>query len=571
MRRSALHQRASRSRAWETIFCLPGSTCCGVRPDHRLVHPATFLVRHEHGTSHIAAPPTPTLPPQVAIVTGRPRHEHLSTLAAAYIDCPPSVTSTPAGPERRRRCRRFPGRRHRITIGVDKHNFLMTKATNIPRTIHKEFHHHHHQPPAAPGRHPQGIINPRTTTLRPSTGAGRLGRPTWLPPSRPGSGRDPHAAQVDLCAADRPHHLCRRRHLEAGRQGAVLRVRSATGCLSSTTLMAPSASTTTMHCTWEFRCGRQLLGTDRHPEIDLLIALGGRFDDQVTGQLDASPRRQGRCMSTSTQPLGKVRRPDAGVARVSRSSSGSCSSPSPGSAGPRPAQPVRRHTRGWRSRPLTFRVRSLVGFLRARFVSRPLREPTPDDYIVAFGVGTPRCRRSQLLELQPSLHMDRLRPRPRSSTLVPDHHQPGIGEGIVSPVDSGYSFRSTGCRAGHFQPASVPVKVAIFNDAYLGIIPAMAGDLHALRGLPLARPARYKMWTEAIGCIGIRVESPRRCSPPSTRPTRSTTGPSSSTSAPTPARRCTRMVPSGKANIDIVVDPALGQPSSVVAADSSPP
>ena len=53
----------------------------------------------------------------------------------------------------------------------------------------------------------------------------------------------------------------------------------------------------------------------------------------------------------------------------------------------------------------------------------------------------------------------------------------------------------------------------------------------------------YVKWAEAMGCVGIRVESPEEVARPSRRPTASTTARSSSTSAPTPSRRSSRWSP----------------------------
>ena len=87
----------------------------------------------------------------------------------------------------------------------------------------------------------------------------------------------------------------------------------------------------------------------------------------------------------------------------------------------------------------------------------------------------------------------------------------------------------------------------------------VAGDVlrgALLGGLPLARPARLR---EVGRGHGLRRASgprrPRRWGRRSRRRTPSTTVPSSSTSAPTPSRRCSRWCPAGASNDDIVVHP----------------
>jgi len=62
----------------------------------------------------------------------------------------------------------------------------------------------------------------------------------------------------------------------------------------------------------------------------------------------------------------------------------------------------------------------------------------------------------------------------------------------------------------------IPIKVAILNNAYLGMVRQWQemfyeerySEVYLSPDLP-----DYKMWAEAMGCIGIRVESPEEVQP----------------------------------------------------------
>ena len=90
----------------------------------------------------------------------------------------------------------------------------------------------------------------------------------------------------------------------------------------------------------------------------------------------------------------------------------------------------------------------------------------------------------------------------------------------------------------------IPIKVAILNNAYLGMVRQWQemfyeerySEVYLSPDLP-----DYVKWAEAMGCVGFRVESPEEVAPDDRegqrhrRPARW-----SSTSAPTPGRRCSR-------------------------------
>ena len=190
------------SRAWrwkgvETIFGLPGGAILPVYDpiiDSPIRH---ILVRHEQGAGHMAEGfAHATGRPGVAMVTSGPgRHQHRdarwptptwtrSRWWSSPARWPTSALGTDAFQEAD-----ITG----ITMGVTKHNFLVTEAQDIPRTIREAFHI------ATTGRPgpvlvdvPKDIVDPKQPALGHGLVLARVGRPARLPPGDPRrSGPDP--------------------------------------------------------------------------------------------------------------------------------------------------------------------------------------------------------------------------------------------------------------------------------------------------------------------------------------------------------------------------------------------
>ena len=134
----------------------------------------------------------------------------------------------------------------------------------------------------------------------------------------------------------------------------------------------------------------------------------------------------------------------------------------------------------------------------------------------------------------------------------------GRPDKTVWAVDGDGCFQMTAQELVTASAERIPVKIAILNNAYLGMVRQWQemfyeerySEVYLSPDLP-----DYVKWAEAMGCVGSGWSRPRRWRPPSRRPTPSTTAPSSSTSGPTPSRRSSPWWPAGTSNDDIVVDP----------------
>ena len=135
----------------------------------------------------------------------------------------------------------------------------------------------------------------------------------------------------------------------------------------------------------------------------------------------------------------------------------------------------------------------------------------------------------------------------------------GRPDRMVWAVDGDGCFQMTAQELVTASTERIPVKVAILNNAYLGMVRQWQEMFYEERYCEVYLSPDlpdYKMWAEAMGCVGIRVESPEEVAAGHRQgQRRSTTVRSSSTSAPTPARRCSRWCRPGESNDDIIVDP----------------
>src|SRR4029079_12066074 len=246
-----------------------------------------ILVRHEQAGGHAAEGyASATGRVGVCMATSGPGATNLVTpIADAYMDSVPMVAITGQVPSYAIGTDAFQEADIRgITMPITKHNFLVTDPAEIPRTIAEAFYI------ASTGRPGPVLVDVAKDAMQRSTTF------TWptellLPGYRPVT--RPHAKQVREAA--RLVLEARRPVLYVG--GGVIRANAAkelrvlaelTGMPVVTTLMARGAFPDShpqhlgmpgMHGTVAAVAALQ--------RSDLIISLGARFDDRVTGNLDS--------------------------------------------------------------------------------------------------------------------------------------------------------------------------------------------------------------------------------------------------------------------------------------------
>ena len=372
----------------EVMFGLPGGAILPVYDpiiDSPIRH---ILVRHEQGAGHMAEGYAhATGRPGVAMVTSGPAATNIVTpLCDAYMDSIPMVVHHRPGAARRHRHRRLPGVRHHRHHPVGHQAQLAghRRPQDIPRIVREAFHI------ATTGRPgpvlvdiPKDIVDPKNPARRWSG----TGRPTRTSATAcPATSRPPTATPrmireaAELILASAPAgHLRRRRHPQGpGRRGAARAGRAHATSTSSPRSWPAAPSPTTTRCASACRaCTATTPPSRRCSETDLLIALGSRFDDRVTGKV-AGFAPDAKIIHVDIDPaeLGKVRRPDvadrrrlpprhrgAGHGRARRCSTAATTLP-------RPHRRGSRRSRGWQEKlPAHLRaVRADGDALKPQFV-----------------------------------------------------------------------------------------------------------------------------------------------------------------------------------------------------------
>ncbi len=271
----------------EVIFGIPGGAILPAYDplfDSKVRH---ILVRHEQGAGHAAEGyAAATGKVGVCMATSGPGATNLVTpIADAYMDSVPMVAVTGQVPSASIGTDAFQEADIRgITMPITKHNFLVTDPAEIPRRIAEAFHI------ASTGRPGPVLVDISKDALQASTTfqwPASLDLPGYRPVTRPHSKQVREAARLIL-ESHRPV-------LYVG--GGVIRARAAaelhvlaelTGIPVVTTLMARGAfpDSHPLHLGMPGMHGT-VAAVGALQKSDLLITLGARFDDRVTGKLSS--------------------------------------------------------------------------------------------------------------------------------------------------------------------------------------------------------------------------------------------------------------------------------------------
>ena len=546
----------------DVIFGLPGGAILPVYDpiiDSPIRH---ILVRHEQGAGHMAEGYAhATGRPGVARVTSGPAATNIITpLADAYMDSVPMVVITGQvgtagiGTDAFQEVDTVG-----ITRSVTKHNELVTNAADIPRIVREAFHI------ATTGRPGPVLIDIPKDLVDPTNPNSAL---DWYwPDSVDLAGYNPRldgdpalikdAAQL-IIAAERPV-------IYSG--GGILKARAAESLLALAELLDIPVVTTLM-----------ARGTmpDDHPlclgmpgmhgnytavtamqESDLLIALGSRFDDRVTGKVDAFAKNA-KIIHVDIDPaeLGKVRRPDVGITGDCRLVIDELITALKQIGAPE-VQPDRS---AWKKYPLAY-VQSEPGdLLKPQYVLEQLRDNTPDDCIVASGVGQHQMWTAQYWKFNHPYTWINSGGLGTMGFAVPAAIGAKVGrpDRMVWAVDGDGCFQMTAQELVTAAAERIPVKIAILNNAYLGMVRQWQemfyeerySEVYLSPDLP-----DYKMWAESMGCVGMRVEAPEDVLPAIQRANEVDDRPVVIDFRTDAREKVFPMVPSGKSNSDIVVGP----------------
>ena len=548
----------------DVLFGLPGGAILPVYDPLIESSIRHILVRHEQGAGHMAEGYAhATGRPGVAMVTSGPAATNVVTpLCDAYMDSVPLVMITGQVPYSVIGTDAFQeADTVGITMPVTKHNWLVTDAADIPEIIREAFH------VATTGR-PGPVLVDVPKDVAQQTMDWYWPESVDLPGYKPTT--KGHAKQIKEAA--RLMGQAKRPVIYAG--GGILKARAAealrelaemTGIPVVTTLMARGAfpdrhelalGMPGMHGNYTAITALQ--------QADLLIALGSRFDDRVTGKVDAfAPVAKVIHVDIDPAEIGKVRRPDVPIVgdcrRVIEEMVKAVRADREKREWP-DLTPWMTEVRSWqRDFPLAYE-QAEDGPLKPQFVIESLRDASPEDTIVASGVGQHQMWASQHWKFDHPYTWVNSGGLGTMGFSIPA----AIGAKVGKPERTVWSIDGDGCfqmTAQELVTASVeqiPIKVAILNNSYLGMVRQWQEMFYEERYSEVYLTPDvpdYVKWAEAMGCVAFRVDSPEDVQPTIEKANSIDDRPVVIDFRTDYREKVFPMVPAGASNDDVIVGP----------------
>jgi len=550
----------------EVVFGLPGGAILPVY-DPIIESPIRhILVRHEQGAGHMAEGyAMATGRPGVAMVTSGPAATNIVTpLCNAYMDSTPIVVITgqvarsAIGSDAFQECDTTG-----ITMPVTKHNWLVQDTDELPRIVKEAFH------VATTGRPgpvlidvPKDVSNDTMEWYWPD----EIDMPGYKPTIRGHRGMIKEAARL-ICDAQRPVIYAGGGILKARASEALRALAELAGIPVVTTLMARGAFPDDHElCLGMPGMHGNYTAVTSMQKCDLLLALGSRFDDRVTGKVDAfAPDAKVVHVDIDPAELGKVRRPEVPIVGDARFileemvEAVKAERDKRGDSLPDLA-PWIDQINQWRERfPLKY-DQEASGSLLPQFCIEKVRDMSPDDTIVAAGVGQHQMWTSQLWRFNHPYTWVNSGGLGTMGFAVPAAigAKTGKPDRTVWAVDGDGCFQMTAQELVTATAERIPIKVALINNAYLGMVRQWQelfyeerySEVYLSPDLP-----DYVKWAEAMGCVGLRCETPSDVEPAIEKANSIDDRPVVIDFRVDYKEKVYPMVPAGGPNDDIIMDP----------------
>jgi acetolactate synthase-1/2/3 large subunit len=502
----------------EAVFGIPGGT---ILPAYDPLLDSTkvrhVLVRHEQGAGHAAtgyAQATGRV--GVCMATSGPGATNLVTPRAdAHMDSVPVVAIT--------------GQQTRALIGTDafqeaditgitmpvtKHNMLVKDPAEIPRAIAEAFHL------AATGRPgpvlvdiPKDVLQEQTYFVWPP----ELQLPGYRPITRPHGKQVREAARL-IAAARRPVLYVGGGVIKARASAALLELAELTGAPVVTTLMARGAfpDSHPLHVGMPGMHGT-VAAVAAMQRSDLLVALGARFDDRVTGQLSSfAPDAAVVHADIDPAEISKNRRADVPIV-------GDCTEVidelitavgAEFEAGQPDLAAWWEQLRGWQQMyPLGY-DRPTDGMLSPQFAIERIGALVGPDAIYTAGVGQHQMWAAQFIRYEKPGSWINSGGLGTMGFAVPAAMGAKLGRPDVAvwAIDGDGSFQMTNQELATCAIEKIPIKVAVINNGSLGMVRQWQNLFYSERysqtdlGTHSRIPDFVKL-AEALGCVGLRCEA----------------------------------------------------------------
>ncbi len=504
----------------EVVFGIPGGT---ILPAYDPLLDSTkvrhVLVRHEQGAGHAATGyAQATGKVGVCMATSGPGATNLVTpLADANMDSVPVVAIT--------------GQQSRALIGTDafqeadicgitmpitKHNFLVTDPADIPRTIAEAFHL------ASTGRPgpvlvdiPKDVLQEMTSFSWPT----ELRLPGYRPTLRPHGKQVREAARL-ISKSRRPVLYVGGGVIKADASRQLMELAELTGIPVVTTLMARGAfpDSHPQHLGMPGMHG-SVSAVAAMQRADLLIALGARFDDRVTGQLSSfAPDAAIVHADIDPAEISKNRKADVPIvgdcAEIITELIEAVRAETDKSAKP-DLQDWWTQVRSWRDDYPAGYEWPEDGTLSPQYVIERIGSLVGPDAVYTAGVGQHQMWAAQFVKYENPRTWINSGGLGTMGFAVPAAMGAkfGVPDKQVWAIDGDGCFQMTNQELATCAIEGAPIKVAVINNGNLGMVRQWQNLFYSERysntdlGTHKHRIPDFTLLAEALGCAGLRCET----------------------------------------------------------------
>jgi acetolactate synthase-1/2/3 large subunit len=509
--------RALEHEGVDVVFGVPGGAILPAY-DPLLDSPIRHvLARHEQGAGHMAEGYAwATGRVGVCIATSGPGATNLVTpLADALMDSVPIVAITGQVPTGAVGNDAFQeAYTTGITMPATKHNYFVTSPDEIPEVVHQAFHI------ASTGRPgpvlidlPKDVLNAQTRWHEPE----ELNLPGYKPTYEGHPLRVREAVEL-IEKAERPVLYVGGGVIKANASDALRRFAEMTDVPVTTTLMARGAfpddhplalGMLGMHGTYT--------ATTAVQRCDLLIAVGARFDDRVTGNpATFAPHAKVIHIDVDPAEIGKVRVPEVPIV----GDAGRVLSQLIEAWGAReaPDRSAWKETlRRWqREFPLTYH-QDPDGPIKPQYVIEELARLTGGDAILVAGVGQHQMWASQYWRFSEPRRWINSGGLGTMGFSIPAAvgAKAGRPDDLVYAIEGDGGFQMTCQELITAAAEGLPIKVALFDNGAHGMVVQWQRLFYGgrLSASLLGGKVDYVKLVESMGCAGLRAESPDEVAP----------------------------------------------------------
>ena len=499
----------------EVIFGIPGGTILPAYDplgQSKLIR--HILVRHEQGAGHAAEGyALATGRVGVCMATSGPGATNLVTaIADAYMDSVPIVAITGQVNSPAIGTDAFQEADIRgITFPITKHSFLITRAEDIPAAIAAAFHI---AGTGRPGPVLVDIAKDAQTNSAPFIWPEVIDLPGYHPVTQPHVKQIREAARL-IAESERPVLYVGGGVVKAGAAEELAKLVAITNIPLVTTLMARGV----FPDSHELNMGMPgmhgtVAAVGALQRADLLIALGTRFDDRVTGRLDTfAPHAKVIHADIDPAEISKNRLADVPIVGDVKAVIAELNGVLRGSDLPDYAV-WRRYLGAIKTKYKVPTEPTHEGMLSPEYVIKRIGELTGPDAYYAAGVGQHQMWSAHLLPFEKPGRWLNSGGAGTMGYCVPAAMGAQVGrpDAVVWGIDGDGCFQMTNQELVTCSLEGIPIKIAVINNQSLGMVrqwqTLFYGQRYSNTDLKTLRVPDFQKLAEAMGAVGLRAEHP---------------------------------------------------------------